>query len=124
MHLTGLVKPMSRGLDYAGHGSAAKGPLVTSDIQFEDTSQGGRFYIPGQTDGREAELIFVRRGTIWDAVSTFVPPSQRGQGIAAKLVDRLIADARAQGAKVLPTCPYIKVKFDRHKDWSDVLAKQ
>ena len=62
------------------------------------------------------------RGNVWDAVSTFVPPSQRGQGIAAKLVDQLITAAREQEVKILPTCPYIKVKFDRHPDWSDVLT--
>ena len=95
---------------------------MTTQIEFEETPSGARFFIPGQTDGREAELVFVVRDGVWDAVSTFVPPSQRGQGVAAKLVDRLIAEARDQGMKIRPTCPYIKVKFDRHPDWSDVLA--
>jgi len=95
---------------------------VSDQIEFEQTPSGGRFFIPGAVDGREAELVFVTRGNVWDAVSTFVPPSQRSQGVAAKLVDQLIAAAREQEVKILPTCPYIKVKFDRHPDWSDVLA--
>ena len=93
---------------------------MTIDIQFEETGRGGRFFIPGETGGREAELVFVARGNVWDAVSTFVPPSQRGRGIAAELVDRLVANARKHGVKIRPTCPYIKVKFDRHPEWSDV----
>jgi len=93
---------------------------MSSQIEFEQTPSGGRIFIPGSVDGRESELVFVTRGEVWDAISTFVPPSQRGQGIAGKLVDQLITEARRQNKKIRPTCPYIKVKFDRHPDWSDL----
>jgi len=46
----------------------------------------------------------------------------RGRGIAGALVERLVADARREGFKVVPQCPYVVAQFDRHPDWADVRA--
>lgn len=53
---------------------------------------------------------------------TGVPPELGGRGIAAKLVEALVEDARAQGFKVVPQCSYVAVAFKRHPDWADLLA--
>jgi predicted GNAT family acetyltransferase len=53
---------------------------------------------------------------------TLVPRELEGRGIAARLVERLIADARAEGFKILPTCSYVVVAFKRHPEWADVHA--
>ncbi|WP_114521099.1 GNAT family N-acetyltransferase [Altererythrobacter sp. ZODW24] len=53
---------------------------------------------------------------------TIVPPAIGGQGVAAKLVDALIADAREQGFKIVPQCSYVAAKFERNPDWADLLA--
>jgi uncharacterized protein len=71
----------------------------------------------------EAELTFVRiSATRIIADHTFAPDSMRGTGIAKALVERLVADARAEGVKIVPTCTYIEAQFARHADWSDVLV--
>ncbi len=51
---------------------------------------------------------------------TIVPPEIGGRGIAARLVEAIVADARAQGFKVIPQCSYVVAAFDRHPDWADV----
>lgn len=56
------------------------------------------------------------------ATHTGVPRSMRGHGIAGKLVDALISDAREQGFKVVPACSYVARKFDEHQEWSDLRA--
>ena len=71
---------------------------------------------------RNAELTWVARGQARIANHTYVPNEARGKGIAAALVDALIADARAEGFKIVPQCSYVEAAFRRHPEWSDVLA--
>ncbi|MEP2735099.1 MAG: GNAT family N-acetyltransferase [Erythrobacter sp.] len=56
------------------------------------------------------------------ATHTIVPPKIGGRGIAGLLVERLIADARTHGFKIIPQCWYVKDKFDENPDWADVRA--
>ena len=95
---------------------------MSKEIKFEKAARGGRFFIPDETTGDQAELTFIDSEGVWVANHTYVPQSQRGQGIAATLVDELIQVARKQGVKIKPTCPYVKDKFDQHPEWSDLLG--
>lgn len=56
------------------------------------------------------------------ATSTMVPKAIRGRGIAAKLVDRLVADAREQGFRIDPQCSYVARKFEDNPEWSELRA--
>ena len=70
----------------------------------------------------EAELTFSRAGgTLVIADHTFAPDSMRGKGAAGALVDRLIADARAEGFRIVPLCPFVKAQYARHPEWADVM---
>ena len=53
---------------------------------------------------------------------TLVPPEIGGRGIAAKLVDALVADAREQGFRIVPQCSYVAAKFAENPGWSDLRA--
>ena len=67
-------------------------------------------------------LTWKTRGTARVADHTLVPPEIGGRGVAAQLVEALIADAREQGFKVVPQCSYVAAAFQRHPDWTDLLA--
>src|SRR5262245_29559084 len=91
-------------------------------IEREMTPTKGRYV--GHIDGieGEAELTFSRASpSLIIADHTFAPDSMRGMGVAKALVDRLIADARAEGFKIFPLCPYVKAQYTRHPEWSDVM---
>jgi predicted GNAT family acetyltransferase len=103
---------------------------TASAISHETTSSGGRFVY--RAEGAEAELTYATATATGAAGSgatrviadhTYVPGSMRGQGIAARLVDALIAKARADHWSILPRCSYVVTAFQRHPEWSDVLAK-
>lgn len=67
-------------------------------------------------------LTYQRRGDTLVADHTLVPSEIGGRGVAGKLVDALIADARAQGWKIVPQCSYVEAAFRRHPEWADLRA--
>jgi len=56
------------------------------------------------------------------ATHTIVPRAIGGRGIAAKLAERLVADAREHGFRIDPQCSYVAKKFEENPDWSDLRA--
>jgi hypothetical protein len=50
------------------------------------------------------------------------PAALRGTGTAGRLMEGVVALARAEGFKVTPTCSYAATWFRRHRDAQDVLA--
>lgn len=94
-------------------------------IEYEESASKGRYYIPSDdSEDDVAELTFSKLGekTVI-ADHTGVPERYRGQGIGLVLVERLVADARAKGLKIVPQCPFVRAMFEKHPDWSDVLQK-
>ena len=94
------------GLTITRHGNATAGEY--------------RAHVPGSAHiGR---LAWVHHGQIRAAEHTLVPPELGGRGIAARLVEALIADARAEGFKVKPVCSYVAKAFEKHPEWADLKA--
>lgn len=92
------------------------------DIVHAETNGRGRYYWAAP-DGAEAELTYSRAGEHRLIVDhTFTPPQHRGKDIALRLVERLIADARKSGDRIVPLCPYVAKQFRAHDEWSDLLA--
>lgn len=50
------------------------------------------------------------------------PPSLRGTGAAGRLMEGVLAAVRAEGLKVVPSCPYADAYIRRHRQWLDLLA--
>lgn len=61
-------------------------------------------------------------GKVLAADHTWVPPQLRGHGLAARLVDAIVADARAEGFRIKPECSYVVAAFQRHPEWEDLRA--
>lgn len=55
------------------------------------------------------------------AIHTEVPPEFGGRGIATALVQRVIADVRADGGSITPRCPLFVAWFERHPEDRDVV---
>lgn len=61
-------------------------------------------------------------GTVRVAEHTLVPRELEGRGIARRLVEALIADARAQGFTIDPACSFVAAQFRRNPDWAGLRA--
>ena len=92
-------------------------------VQKQEGPTGGRYV--ARIDGAEAEATLactVRSAGLVSADHTEAPESLRGTGAALALVERMVADARATGFRIVPLCPYVLAQSKRRPDWSDVIA--
>jgi len=98
--------------------------MANVTVTREENAGRGRYV--GKLEGfaGEAELTYSRPNpNLVIADHTGTPVSMRGHGVATALVEHLIADARREGFKIDPLCPFVAAQFDRHPEWSDVRAR-
>ena len=55
---------------------------------------------------------------------TQVPDSLRGTGAGLALVTRRVQDARAEGFRIMPLCPFVNAQPKRHPEWADAFTVQ
>ena len=92
-------------------------------ITREDQRDSGRYIAEVRGSGATGHLDWEARGEdVRVATHTIVPPEIGGRGVAAKLVEALVADARDQGFRIDPRCSYVDAAFKRHEDWAELRA--
>ncbi|HET9694864.1 MAG TPA: GNAT family N-acetyltransferase [Steroidobacteraceae bacterium] len=103
--------------------AARTAALQTGDVRREERgSSGGRWV--AVVDGHEAEMTYSRASPVLIIIDhTAVPDALRGRGVGQVLVLRAVEDARRDGFRILPLCPFAKAQFERHADWADVLHR-
>lgn len=92
---------------------------MRTDIRHEPEQQ--RFVV--SLSGGDAVLDYVEQpdGSL-DLRHTFTPPALRGQGIAGSVVLFAFDHARANGLKIVPTCPFVRRMLQEHPEYADLVA--
>ena len=91
------------------------------EITREITGSKGRYVI--RQNGETAEVTFsITSPTLIIADHTGVPDRFRGTGAGLALVTRMVEDARAEGVKIMPLCPFVNATRKKHPEWADVFA--
>lgn len=94
---------------------------MTDEIIREQGPTKGRYLI--RRNDEEAELTYsVTSPTLIIADHTGVPDSFRGTGAGLALVTRMVADARAEGFRIMPLCPFVNAQRKKHPEWADAFA--
>lgn len=94
-------------------------PQIT--ISRSESGSKGRYLATIEGRDGEGELTFSRMSpTKIIADHTGVDDNLRGLGVGTALVERLVADARAEKFTVVPLCPFVRAQYQRHPEWSDV----
>jgi uncharacterized protein len=90
-------------------------------IEREDGPAKGR-YVARIAGAPDAEMTYSHAGaTILIIDHTDVPEALAGMGVGKALVLRAVEDARRDGTKILPLCPFARAQFQKHPEWADVL---
>ena len=88
-------------------------------IAREVSGSKGRYVL--RKDGAEAQLTWsITTPHLIIADHIEVPDAFRGTGAGLAMVTRLVADARAEGVKIVPLCPFVNAQRKRHPEWADV----
>lgn len=77
-----------------------------------------------EQDGKAVGMIKYRKldEQTLEAYSTFVDESQRGKGLARKLVDELVEKAKNNDMKIKPICSYVVNLFEKeHDTYKDIM---
>jgi predicted GNAT family acetyltransferase len=73
--------------------------------------------------GGTAVLAYAAAGAgLLELYSTYVPPADRGRGVAASLVQAAVEYARTEGYRIIPSCWYVAQWLRHHPEHADLLA--
>ena len=61
-------------------------------------------------------------GNVMTITHTEVPPHARNRGIASRLIEGMLVEARMRGLKIVPLCPFVGVYISKHPEDKDLLA--
>ena len=71
-----------------------------------------------------AHLDVMPATTIWTLTHTEVPSALEGRGVGTALVRAALAHVRAEGAQVMPLCPFVVAYVKRHPEDADLVHER
>lgn len=97
--------------------------MTATEITYSETDTKGRYEARPTGSAEAAELTTSKLSEKLIIVDhTFVPDALRGQGLADILAERVIADARSAGQRIVPLCPFLRAYSEKRRDaLSDVI---
>ena len=84
-----------------------------------------KFYVGESEENIIARITWKNGGNKIIVIDhTLVDPSLRGQGIAEKLIKKVVEMAREENLKIVPVCSYAVAKMTRTNEYEDVLLSK
>ena len=91
-----------------------------SDVAVANNSERSRYEIT--VDGAVAGFAaYVRHADHLNFTHTEIGPEYGGQGLGGKLVSGALADVRANGGRIVASCPFVKSYVEKHPEYQDLL---
>ncbi len=93
-----------------------------SDIAITDLPEEARYVL--DVDGRRAGFVTYRLSDGEIALlHAEVDPPMRSQGLASRLIEFTLDDARSRGLGVLPYCPFVRYFIEQHDDYLELVPR-
>jgi predicted GNAT family acetyltransferase len=61
-------------------------------------------------------------GHVLTLTHTETPVAARGRGLASRLVEAVLRQARERGLKIVPRCAFVGAYLDKHPEFRDLVA--
>lgn len=92
------------------------------NISRMDETKGGKLIATVIGREGEAEMTWSSTGDALRIVDhTAVADSLRGAGVGLALADRMVEEARDDGVRLYPLCPFFLATARKHPEWHDVV---
>lgn len=86
---------------------------------------GNKFYVGDDVRTPLAEITYIQLGRSLIVVDhTYVADELRGQGIAGKLLEKVVLYAREKKRKIKPLCIFAKKRMESIEEYHDVLVEK
>jgi predicted GNAT family acetyltransferase len=91
------------------------------EIRFEAENSRSAAYDGDRLVGK---ADFTEKDAVWTITHTETDPACRGQGIARRLVEKIVEEAGKSHKKIDPQCSYAAGLFERTPAWHDLTARK
>lgn len=91
-------------------------------LEIHNDESARKFY--AVIDGQEAVIEYAKIGEVYNLAHTHVPEEMRGKGIGEQLVRGALDEIRREGAKFLPSCPFVQAFIRRHPDYREGVSEE
>jgi predicted GNAT family acetyltransferase len=90
---------------------------MSLDPDIRDNEEARRYELT--VDGETAVVIYnpVAGGRL--ITETIVPVPLEGRGLASRMARHVLADLKAKGLVILPTCPFFSGYLKKHPEYAD-----
>jgi uncharacterized protein len=95
--------------------------MADEQIVVKNNEAANRYEV--ELDGQTAELLYTSEGKQITFLHTEVPEALEGHGIASKLAQTALDDARANGMSVVPECQFVASYIRRHQEYLDLVPE-
>ena len=92
---------------------------LSPDPEIRDNTELHRYELP--VGDRVAVVTYNLSEPNLMITETLVPEALEGQGIASRLAQHVLGDARARGLLILPVCPFFSAYLQKHPEHADVV---
>jgi hypothetical protein len=111
------------GADQAASGTGTSATSATGAPVVSDNPARARYEL--HVGEQLAGFISYRlRGQVIDLLHTEIEAGFQGAGLAGRLAQQTLDDARARHLEVLPTCPYIRSWIRKHPGYADLVPQE
>lgn len=87
-----------------------------NEIELKLEQNGKGAFVIEEAGERIAEMVIGISGSNMTVFHTEVSDKLKGQGVASRLLETMVAYAREHKLKVIALCPYVSAQFKRHPD--------
>jgi predicted GNAT family acetyltransferase len=96
-------------------------PANFDDVRISDNPARSRY--EAHSGGLMAELTYLKRRGEIVLLHTGVPAALEGHGIAGRLAQFALEDARAKGLRVVARCPFVLSYLAKHPEYADLVER-
>ena len=98
-----------------------KPPLSDLTVHHSVDGTKGRYFIRHEK-GESALTYSIMSPEMVIADHTEVAAGLEGKGVGLVLLAQFIKDARANGLKIVPLCPFVNAQRRKHPEWADAFS--
>ncbi len=69
-----------------------------------------------------AVVDYVFKDNVYDIRRVYIPKQLEGRGLGSKLLEKTLEIIDKEGAKIIPTCPFVGYYLERHPDKKKLLV--